>query len=222
MSAQINLAVRTILALMVSALAACATSSRPFDHTLGEYCDLSASGLDQNRQHVARGRLVLAAITGYGYRTIDLLAAKSESPNDAALALISIKKSYIALEKAKDIASEGMFPVYRADYVDELARTAAIAAQPAIRAARTLVTGNALSRLTQAGPVLGSLVEDELYVAAYKDACTKLGSVTNIDDIDKQANQRIKMRCISLVQMTAADDTRFDKKTNAYCDFVKP
>ena len=70
--------------------------------------------------------------------------------------------------------------------------------------------------------MLGSIVEDELYVAAYKDACTKLGSVTNIGDIDKQANQRIKMRCISLVQMTAADDTRFDKKTNAYCDFVNP
>lgn len=187
-----------------------------FEKSVSELCSIptDAANLDANK--VARGRIVLAAITGYSYRTIDLFSAKGDVDNDVAQSLTHIKRTYLALDIAERQTTKGIFPVYRADYLDELARAGAVAAQPAIRLSRTLVTGTNADRIRQGGTILGSLLEDELYKVAYIDACGRF-SAANMVDAASQAKERIALRCKSLYGLFSnnANKTAFPA---AFCD----
>jgi hypothetical protein len=85
---------------------------------------------------VLRSRLVLAVIAGYAFRSIQTFSNKTDENYDAGQAIAHFDSTFSAIEAAKSYQDKGIFPVYRADYIDELIRAAAIASQPTLRAGK--------------------------------------------------------------------------------------
>ena len=184
-------------------LCGCASVSNDFEAQLDKICDVKGAGDDPGWK-IARGRIVLAAIAGHSYRTIDLFSGRSATKPDAQQALDRIDGAWDALDSADLQVKNHIFPVYRADYIVELARAAAVAEQPAVRTAKVLATGGGgLNFLTQSRPLLTSVVEDQLYVSAYKSMCASLANGDVVEAVT-EAQARTTMRCISLQQFAAS------------------
>jgi hypothetical protein len=189
-----QLSICTLLSVL---LAGCSTLSDDIEGKLDKACQFPGSDTPQGR--IVRARIALAAIAGYSYRTVDFFSAKGDVENDAMQALHHIDFALATIDDAERRidSDKDFFPVYRSDYRVELARTAAVAAQPAIRTAKTLGTGVSLSNLGPSKAVLGSLLEDQLYLAAYEETCKGLTG-SNLKDYAAEANRRIAKRCTDL------------------------
>jgi hypothetical protein len=179
-------------------LAGCSTVSDDIESRLDKVCQFPGS--DTPAGEIVRARIALAAVAGYSYRTVDFFSAKGEVNNDVTQALTHIDAALTTINAAADQtgADKDFFPVYQADYRVELVRAAAVGAQPAIRAAKTLGVGVSLSTLGQSKTVLASLLEDQLYVAAYEETCKGLATRGTLTQIAGEATARMAKRCTDL------------------------
>jgi hypothetical protein len=167
-----------------------------FDKAFQEYCAASATADPASR--VLCGRLVLAALTGYAYRNIEFFSTLTDAKNDARAVLDHVGPSLAALKTAEDKKDSPIFLVYRSDYIVELAQTAAVAAQPALRAGRNLIGGPGVNQIATARKFLEAVLTDVVYLDAYKRACKDVLNPNNAQAAESALNERIAMRCTSI------------------------
>ena len=188
-------------------LAGCTSSSatrvaRNFDKALQEVCPLG-SAPDTDRTHVLRGRIALAAIAGFGYRNIDRFSPEGDRAPDALRLVNRLAAASSALDKADASTEKPLFPILRADYIDELVRSASVASQPAGSQVASLLGSSAGGfPFMPARNIVTSLMEDELYSVAFRDACTRVDAA-GLDAATGAARQRVSDRCKSMAAWTA-------------------
>jgi hypothetical protein len=182
------------------------TIDQNLEAILDQFCPIPASSKSDGN-HVLRARLVLAATAGYGYRNIELFSTTTDAANDSSIVIDHIQYSLASIKAAKDKQDKPLFPVYRADYIVDLAQTAAVASQPALRAGRKLIGAANLSQLDAAKSFSLAVLTDQLYADAYSRACTKVFAGTTMPDAEAEANARITARCVELAKLAKKPDT---------------
>jgi hypothetical protein len=180
------------------------------DEALEKFCPISDPTVGDR---LVRARFVLAAASGYSYRSIQNYSSKTEIEEDAWRTLNRIKPAFEAIQAADAHKDKYLFPVYRADMLIEIAEVADAAIQPTVRAGRALITASNIDRLSRLKTMLFGLLKDELYLEAYKNSCIKYTAAKNEASGKSEGNDRIKQRCVDLAT--------FAKKEVKECDFVK-
>ncbi|MBL8481202.1 MAG: hypothetical protein JNJ60_03325 [Rhodocyclaceae bacterium] len=184
-----------------TATGSAAEMDRAMDDKLAQFCPIKDPTVDDR---LVRARLVLAAATGYAYRSIQNYSTKSEIQEDAARTLNRLKPAYLALSAAEKHKDQLLFPLYRADSVIELAELAEAAVQPTVRSGRNLIGMVNVDRLLRLRNALIVLLEDKLYLEAYGDACKAYAAERDAVRATAAANERILLRCRSLAELAAS------------------
>jgi len=174
--------------------------------TLDQFCPIPASS-KSDANHVLRARIVLAATAGYAYRNIEFFSTTTDAANDSSSVLDHIQYSLTSIKAAKEKQDKPLFDVYRADYIVDFARTAAVASQPALRAGRKIIGAANLSQVDAAKSLLLAVLTDQLYAGAYSQACTKMFALANPAEAEAEANARIFARCTELAKLAKKSDT---------------
>lgn len=163
------------------------------NNTLNKFCPIPN---DTAKNHSIRAHMVLAAIAGYAYRSVQNYSKPSEASDDASRSISRINTAYATLKATDAIQSSGMYPIQRIDMIIDLAEAAEAAISPTLRAGKAFITSSVIDRVSLMKTAMIAFLEDKLYLDAYNKSCTNF-SALNIQEIDA----RIKDRCNDLARI---------------------
>ncbi len=198
-----NRPVALSLALLSLAIASCSTLPEQdgdidatLDATLDKFCFINASPTNEDR--IKRAKLVLAAVAGYGYRSVQHYSRLSDIRDDSDRIIANINDAYLKIDLAAKQSTSALFPIYRADMIVELSDAAGAAIAPTLDAAKRSIPAATVSeRLGTARSALAGILEDKLYTSAYRKSCADFDQLT-----DAEVTRRIKDRCQALVDLS--------------------
>lgn len=175
------------------------------DKALDTFCPIAAdSGKGPTEQErTIRARFVLSAITGYAVLSTSRYSGAADFNTDAARALTRVIDAYKAIGKSKTKEGRVIYPVYHADMVVELAQAAEAAVRPTVRAGAELATASVSGRIETLKSAYIALLEDEIYLAAYKRACGDLAAkkTTDFAEVTSDLTERTKTNCQRLATL---------------------
>jgi hypothetical protein len=191
------------LVLLTVSIAACSTLPEQnddidatLDGRLDTFCFINNSPTNEDR--IKRAKLVLAAVAGYGYRSVQHYSRLSDIRTDSDRIVAGINDAYLKIDLTAQQSTSALFPIYRADMIVELSEAAGAAIAPTLRAAkRSIAAATVSERLGTARSALAGILEDQLYMSAYKRACDDFEQMT-----DAEVTRRIKDRCQALVDLS--------------------
>jgi len=205
--------------LAVAALAACAGGCATFpgldgEHAtlddeiqkrLDEFCPLPDPKTPEKR--LLRAQIGLAAIAGYGVRSIQSYSLPKEAGDDARRLIGRINDAQASIGEAQAKIGQYLFPVYRVDMQIEIAEAAAAALRPTLREARGLVLAGGLDRIRRAKSAYLNLLADTLYLEAFKESCGLLKAGPAPGGEMNSAKDRLKLRCGNLAALAGGGAT---------------
>ena len=190
-------------ALLTVSIAACSTLPEQnhdidasIDGKLDAFCFINNSPTNEDR--IKRAKLVLAAVAGYGYRSVQHYSRLSDIRDDSDRIIANVNDAYLKIDLTEKQSKSALFPIYRADMIVELSEAAGAAIAPTLGAAkRSIAAASVSERLGTARSALAGILEDQLYMSAYKKACDNFDQMT-----DAEVTRRIKDRCQALVDLS--------------------
>lgn len=163
-------------------------SGDPISDVLNKYCKIENP---DPTKRIARGYLVLAAVAGYGIRSIKNYSSAYEAAPQAAKLGTRINEAWTALAEADAAKEAGIFPLNRADAIVEIAEAAATAIEPTFKAANKAILGSVFDRTTFAKNAMEGIIANAVYKEAFHDACTDIDKI-KVDDIKARITNKCK------------------------------
>lgn len=179
------------------------TLDKQIDEKLSEFCTIPDGSVAQ--QHLLRAKVVLAAVAGYGLRSIQSYSTPTENKDDAQRLVGRIEEAHRAIDQAEAKAGQFLFPVYRADMLIELAEAAESAVRPTLREAKGFVLASGVDRIKRLKTAYLNLLADTLYLQAFRESCRLLKGGASLAAEMQAAKDRLKLRCDDVASLVAAN-----------------